>query len=166
MFLANKQDRRSNAFSCVRYGVPASHATMSIFAQILPICATGASFACATLLRTIVENLSFSQPWRVIAAHRLFATQAETFLPAVVSQTNHQTDDVIDNHLSRGLAHYGTPLPRHPKIKKIMHITRNRKNKTFAIPADAAAMPPNPSTAATNAIIRNVTAQPNIMSPP
>jgi hypothetical protein len=61
---------------------------------------------------------------------------------------------------------HGTPLPRQPKIKKIMHITRNRKNKTFAIPADAAAMPPNPSTAATNAIIRNVTAQPNMMSPP
>jgi hypothetical protein len=85
MFLVNKQNRRSNAFSCVRYGVSASHATMSIFAQILSICATGASFACATLLRTIVEILSFSQPWRVIAARRLVATQAGTFfLPAVV----------------------------------------------------------------------------------
>jgi hypothetical protein len=47
-----------------------------------------------------------------------------------------------------------------------MHITRNRKNKTFAIPADAAAMPPNPNTAATSAIIKKVTAQPNIVSPP
>jgi hypothetical protein len=32
-----------------------------------------------------------------------------------------------------------------PKMKKITHITRNRKNKTFAIPADAAAIPPNPN---------------------
>jgi hypothetical protein len=72
----------------------------------------------------------------------------------------------LDNHRSRRLANYGTPLPRQPKIKKIMHITRNRKNKTFAIPADATAMPPNPSTAAANAIIRKVTAQPNMMSPP
>jgi hypothetical protein len=51
-------------------------------------------------------------------------------------------------------------------MKKITHITRNRKNKTFAIPADAAAMPPNPNTAATRAIIKKVTAQPNIVSPP
>jgi len=47
-----------------------------------------------------------------------------------------------------------------------MHITRNRKNKTFAIPADAAAMPPNPNTAVISAIIKKVTAQPNIVSPP
>jgi hypothetical protein len=41
------------------------------------------------------------------------------------------------------------------------------KNKTFAIPAEAAAIPPKPSTAAIRAIIRNVTAQPNIFfSPP
>jgi hypothetical protein len=46
------------------------------------------------------------------------------------------------------------------------HITRNRKNKTFAIPAEAAAIPPNPNTAATSAIIKKVTAQPNIFSPP
>jgi hypothetical protein len=64
------------------------------------------------------------------------------------------------------IANYGTPLPRQPKMKKITHITRNRKNKTFAIPADAAAMPPNPNTAATSAIIKKVTAQPNIVSPP
>ena len=61
---------------------------------------------------------------------------------------------------------YRTPLPLHPKMKKITHITRNMKNKTFAIPAEAAAIPPNPSTAATSAIIKNVTAQPNIVSPP
>jgi len=47
-------------------------------------------------------------------------------------------------------------------MKKITHITRNMKNKTFAIPADAAAIPPNPNTAATSAIIRKVIAQPNM----
>ena len=61
---------------------------------------------------------------------------------------------------------YGTRLPLQPKRKKIMHITRNKKNKNLAIPTDAAAIPPNPSTAAINAIIRKVTAQPNIVSPP
>jgi len=61
MFLANKQNRRSNAFSCDRYGVAAAHATMSIFAETLSICATRASFVCATLLRAIAEILSFSQ---------------------------------------------------------------------------------------------------------
>jgi len=61
---------------------------------------------------------------------------------------------------------YETPLPLQPRKKKITHITKNRKNKNFAIPADAAAIPPNPSTAAMSAIIRNVTAQPNIVSPP
>jgi hypothetical protein len=50
------------------------------------------------------------------------------------------------------LLNYGTRLPRHPKIKKITHITRNKKNKTFAISVDAAAMPPNPKTAAISAI--------------
>lgn len=39
-------------------------------------------------------------------------------------------------------------------------------NKAFAIPAEAAAIPPNPSTAAISAIIKKVTAQPNIVSPP
>jgi hypothetical protein len=34
------------------------------------------------------------------------------------------------------------------------------------MPADAAAIPPNPKTAATSAMIRNITAQPNISSPP
>jgi hypothetical protein len=47
-----------------------------------------------------------------------------------------------------------------------MQITRKRKNKTFAIPADAAAMPPNPNTAAITAMIRKVIAQPNIMFTP
>ena len=43
-----------------------------------------------------------------------------------------------------------------------MHITRNTKNRSFAIPADAAAIPPNPKTAAISAIIRKVIAHPNI----
>lgn len=68
--------------------------------------------------------------------------------------------------LKRRLPDYGTRLPRQPKIKKITHITRNTKNKSFAIPAEAAAMPPNPNTAAISAIIRKVTAQPSIVSPP
>jgi hypothetical protein len=71
-----------------------------------------------------------------------------------------------DSHLREVIVNHGTPLPLQPKIKKITHITRNRKNNTFAIPADAAAMPPNPNTAATSAIIKKVTAQPNIVSPP
>ncbi len=67
--------------------------------------------------------------------------------------------------LPEAAGHYGTLLPLQPKTKKITHITRNRKNKNFAIPADAAAIPPNPSTAAISAIIRKITAQPNIVSP-
>jgi hypothetical protein len=68
--------------------------------------------------------------------------------------------------LSEAAGTYGTLLPLQPKKKKITHITRNRKNKNLAIPADAAAIPPNPSSAAISAIIRKVTAQPNIVLPP
>lgn len=68
-------------------------------------------------------------------------------------------------HLSSMAAH-GIRLPRHPKIKEIMNSTRNIKNRSFAMPADAAAIPPNPKTAATSAMIKNTTAQPNICSPP
>src|SRR4029077_2648707 len=60
----------------------------------------------------------------------------------------------------------GTRLPRQPKIKEITNSTRNITNRSFAMPADAAAIPPNPKTAATSAMIRNTTAQPNISSPP
>src|SRR6266545_5563666 len=60
----------------------------------------------------------------------------------------------------------GMRLPRHPKIKEITNSTRNIKNRSFAMPADAAAIPPNPKTAATSAMIRKTTAQPNISSPP
>src|SRR5437667_7730504 len=68
--------------------------------------------------------------------------------------------------LPQAASDYGTPLPLRPNKKKTTHITRNRKNKNFAIPADAAAIPPNPSTAAISAIIRKVTAQLNTISPP
>jgi hypothetical protein len=64
------------------------------------------------------------------------------------------------------IADHGTRLPRHPKIKEITNSTRNIKNRSFAMPADAAAIPPNPKTAATSAMIKNITAQPNISSPP
>jgi hypothetical protein len=47
-----------------------------------------------------------------------------------------------------------------------MNRIRNRKNSTLAIPADAAAIPPNPNTAATIAMIKNTTAQYNMFSPP
>ena len=68
--------------------------------------------------------------------------------------------------LAKVIAAHGTRLPRHPKIKEITNSTRNIKNRSFAMPADAAAIPPNPKTAATSAMIRNITAQPNISSPP
>jgi len=60
----------------------------------------------------------------------------------------------------------GTALPRHPKTKEITNSTRNIKNRSFAMPADATAIPPNPKTAATSAMIRKTTAQLNISSPP
>ena len=68
--------------------------------------------------------------------------------------------------LSKAARDYGTLLPLQPKMKKITHITRNRRNMNFAIPADAAAIPPKPRTAAISAMMRKVTAQPNMFSPP
>ena len=62
---------------------------------------------------------------------------------------------------------YGTLLPPDmPRTKKIRQITTNRKNKNLAIPAAAAAMPVNPKSAATSAIIRKIKAQRSIVSPP
>jgi hypothetical protein len=70
---------------------------------------------------------------------------------------SHEHDRRFQGVLNR----YGILLPPlQPREKKITHITRNKTNRNFAIPADAAAIPPNPSTAAINAIIRKVTAQP------
>jgi hypothetical protein len=74
MSLANKRDRRFNAFSCDRYGVSAAHLTMSIFAETLSICATRVPFAPVTSLGTISEISCFLQPWRLTADRRLFAT--------------------------------------------------------------------------------------------
>ena len=72
-----------------------------------------------------------------------------------------------DSHIHLNcIAAHGTRLPRHPKIKEITNSTRNITNKSFAMPADAAAIPPNPNIAATSAMIKNNTAQPNISSPP
>jgi hypothetical protein len=46
-----------------------------------------------------------------------------------------------------------------PITKKIRQTTRNRKNNYLAIPAAAAAIPVNPKSAATSAIIRKIKAQ-------
>jgi hypothetical protein len=53
-----------------------------------------------------------------------------------------------------------------PITKKIRQTTRNRKNKNLAIPVAAAAIPVNPKSAATNAIMRKIKAQRSILSPP
>jgi hypothetical protein len=45
-------------------------------------------------------------------------------------------------------------------------MTKNKKNKIFAIPAAATAIPPNPNAAAISAIIKKVNAHPNMMYPP
>jgi hypothetical protein len=63
MFLANKQDRRFNAFSTDRHAVSAAHPTMSISAETLSICPVRVLFASAP-----------SHPWHVTAVRRLFAT--------------------------------------------------------------------------------------------
>jgi len=49
-----------------------------------------------------------------------------------------------------------------PKTSESTKSTRKIKNKTFAIYAAPAAIPPNPKIAATIAIIRKVTVQRNI----
>jgi hypothetical protein len=46
------------------------------------------------------------------------------------------------------------------------NITRKMKNRILAIPIEAPAIPPKPNKAATRAITRNVTAQPNMAYPP
>jgi hypothetical protein len=74
MPLANKTDKRSNAFSCDRCCVSVAYAMMSIFAETLSVCAAGVPFASAPSLRTIFEISSLSNPWRVTACYRLFAT--------------------------------------------------------------------------------------------
>ena len=80
MPLANKRDKRSNAFSCDRHCVSAAYAMMSIFAGTLSVCAAGVPFASAPSLQTIFEISSLSNPWRVVDGCRLFATYPGTFL--------------------------------------------------------------------------------------
>src|SRR4029077_19194991 len=48
-------------------------------------------------------------------------------------------DRDLQLHLHFIVAH-GTRLPRHPKIKEITNSTRNITNRSFAMPADAAAI--------------------------
>src|SRR5213596_925454 len=52
-----------------------------------------------------------------------------------------------------------------PITKNIRQTTRNRKNKNLAIPAAVAAIPVNPKSAATSAIIRKINAQRSMLSP-
>jgi hypothetical protein len=65
---------------------------------------------------------------------------------------------------SESASAYGTLLPADmPITKKIRQISRNRKNNNLAIPAAAAAIPVNPKSAATSAIIRKIKAQRSIL---
>jgi hypothetical protein len=56
---------------------------------------------------------------------------------------------------------------RGPLVKWVTRETKSRtrkmKNKIFAIPADAPAIPPNPKAAATRATIKNTRAQYNML---
>jgi hypothetical protein len=63
----------------------------------------------------------------------------------------------------RGIAYGTLLLADMPITKKIRQITRNRKNNNFAIPAAAAAIPVNPKSAATSAIMRKIKAQRSIL---
>ena len=50
-------------------------------------------------------------------------------------------------------------LPARPAIRATTKITRKRKNSIFAMPAEAAATPPKPNTAAMIAVTKNTRAQ-------
>ncbi len=50
-----------------------------------------------------------------------------------------------------------------PKIRDTIKRIRKTTNSIFAIPAAVPAIPPKPKTAATNAMIRKITAHPNIV---
>jgi hypothetical protein len=52
-----------------------------------------------------------------------------------------------------------------PLIKETRNKMRNTKNSILAIPAAATAIPPNPKTAATIAMIRNIADQRSIRPP-
>jgi hypothetical protein len=53
-----------------------------------------------------------------------------------------------------------------PITRRTMKITTKTKKSNFAIPAAAEAIPPNPNAAATNAMIKNTTAQYSMDVPP
>ena len=53
------------------------------------------------------------------------------------------------------------PAPSKPIINSTTKITINIKNKTFAIPPAAEAIPPNPKAAAIKATIKKTNAHPN-----
>lgn len=59
---------------------------------------------------------------------------------------------------------YLKPLNK-PAISDITNNIKKIKNKTFAIEAAPAAMPPNPNIAAIKATIKNITTHLNIMIP-
>jgi len=52
------------------------------------------------------------------------------------------------------------------RMKKVRHSSKKRPNKNFATAAAPAAMPVNPKSAATIAIIKKIKAQRTIVSPP
>ena len=58
------------------------------------------------------------------------------------------------------------PLRTPPSTRATRNRTRNRKKRIFATPAEAAAIPPKPNTAATSATTKNTRAQYSIGSPP
>jgi hypothetical protein len=82
--------------------------------------------------------------------------------PALCSFAASPSRNTATLYLDDSITAQGTPLPRHRKIKEIVNSTRNMKNKIFAMPADAAAIPANPKNAATIATIKKNTAQPNM----
>lgn len=137
------------ADDCVIRQNPIAHLTISPRSLDQPGC------------RSSITRIILAYPFETNVIRRLASVTRTCFHTGDHGQLSTNRQPPIE-----ALPTYGTPLPLQPKMKKITHITRNRKNKTFAIPADAAAMPPNPNTAATSAIIKKVTAQPNIVSPP
>jgi hypothetical protein len=56
--------------------------------------------------------------------------------------------------------------PMTPMTNVTMKTTRKMKNKTWAIPADADAIPPNPNNPAITATMKNTIAQYNMTHPP
>jgi hypothetical protein len=84
------------------------------------------------------------------------ATQLETSMP-----------NRLDPQPLNRFRNYGTLLAADmANMKKIRHNSRKRPKRNLAMAAAPAAMPVNPNSAATIAIIKKITAQRNIVSPP